>query len=179
MANADAVPPAPRIRYYLDTEFSEHAPGIELISIALVDERDRTFYAVSSQFDAAAVNPWVARHVLPQIEGEPRSTLTAIREGIEDFVGSDRPEFWAYCPSHDWVLFSWLWGGMGHFPGGFPGIARCLRQLVLDHAVPDGVLPPAPRDEHHALADAEWTKLGHEAVLHHLRNRGIDLTTAP
>jgi hypothetical protein len=162
----------PPVRYYIDTEFIDSAPGLELISIGIVDERERTFYAVSDAFDPARANRWVQRNVLPHIEHEPRQTLREIRRGIEEFIGSDSPEFWGFCPSHDWVLFTWLWDGMAHLPRGFPGICRCLRQYLQDFAIPRSVLPPAPKEEHHALADAEWTRAVHLAMQDYQRKRG-------
>lgn len=54
------------MRYFLDTEFNGF--GNELISIALVGEDDRSFYAI---VDCPEPQPWVAEHVIPFLEQCP------------------------------------------------------------------------------------------------------------
>ena len=38
-------------RYFYDTEFIEDGTTIDLVSIGIVDEAGREFYAVSTEFD--------------------------------------------------------------------------------------------------------------------------------
>ena len=42
------------MRYFYDTEFIENGRTIELISIGVVAEDGREFYAISTEFDASA-----------------------------------------------------------------------------------------------------------------------------
>ena len=56
------------MRIWIDTEFNGYQG--DLISIALVDEDGRDFYAVLS---CANPIPWVAEHVMPILDGEPIS----------------------------------------------------------------------------------------------------------
>lgn len=55
------------MRYFLDTEFAEDGRTIDLISITIVAEDGREFYAVSTEFDAEKCNPWVKENVLPKL----------------------------------------------------------------------------------------------------------------
>ncbi len=57
---------APR-RYFYDCEFIEDGRTIELVSIGVVDESGREFYAVSSEFDPQRAIDWVRRHVLDKL----------------------------------------------------------------------------------------------------------------
>jgi len=50
-------------RYFYDTEFIEDGTTIELVSIGVVDEAGREFYAVSTQFDPSRAIPWVRDNV--------------------------------------------------------------------------------------------------------------------
>ncbi len=55
------------MRYFYDCEFIEDGRTIDLVSIGVVDETGREFYAVSTEFDAARAGAWVRQHVLPQL----------------------------------------------------------------------------------------------------------------
>ena len=54
-------------RFFYDTEFIEDGTTIDLVSIGVVDETGREFYAVSTEFDERRAIPWVRRHVLDQL----------------------------------------------------------------------------------------------------------------
>ena len=48
-----------RVRYFYDTEFIEDGVTIELVSIGIVAEDGREYYAVSTEFRADRANRWV------------------------------------------------------------------------------------------------------------------------
>src|SRR5439155_17667518 len=56
-----------RTRYFVDTEFLENGTTIELVSIGVVCEDGREYYAVSADFDPGDAIPWVREHVLSQL----------------------------------------------------------------------------------------------------------------
>lgn len=45
------------MKYWLDTEYDDSASQVVLISVGVVAEDGREFYAVSTEFDATAVSP--------------------------------------------------------------------------------------------------------------------------
>lgn len=55
------------MRFFYDCEFIEDGHTIELVSIGMVDESGREFYAVSTEFDASRAGQWVRQNVLPQL----------------------------------------------------------------------------------------------------------------
>ena len=55
------------MRYFYDCEFIEDGATITLVSIGVVDENGREFYAVSTEFDPNRAIDWVRRHVLNQL----------------------------------------------------------------------------------------------------------------
>ena len=149
------------MRVFLDTEFSEDGRTIELISLALVAQDGREFYACNTGFDPAYVNPWVRQHVLPKLlpRSDPRwMTRGGIREGVRSFldVSGAKPEVWAYYASYDWVVFCQLFGRMIDLPKGYPMFCRDLKQLSVDVGSPQH--PPGPENEHCALDDARWNR---------------------
>src|SRR3954464_10520719 len=54
-------------RYFYDCEFIEDGRTVALISIGVVDEKGREFYAVSTEFDDSRAIPWVRRNVLDRL----------------------------------------------------------------------------------------------------------------
>ena len=60
-------PDAPAVRYFYDCEFIEDGTTIDLVSIGVVDENGREFYAVSTDFDPAPAIDWVRRNVLDKL----------------------------------------------------------------------------------------------------------------
>ena len=57
-----------KLKYFYDTEFIEWAGGIELVSIGMVCEDGRTFYAENSAFDERHADQWVEDNVLSQLK---------------------------------------------------------------------------------------------------------------
>lgn len=139
------------MRYYIDTEFAESPGQLDLISIGIVAEDGREFYAVAADgWDPQRCHPWVREHVLPNLGAASRLSRTEIRDAILAFVGEDIPEFWGYYADYDWVVFCWIFGAMIDLPSGWPKYCRDLKQAA-DHA---GVRLPHSNDEHNALGDA-------------------------
>ena len=46
-------------RYFYDCEFVEDGRTIDLVSIGMVCDDGREYYAISSEFDASRAGPWV------------------------------------------------------------------------------------------------------------------------
>ncbi|MDD4865988.1 MAG: polyadenylate-specific 3'-exoribonuclease AS [Mycobacterium sp.] len=146
------------MRYFYDTEFIEDGRTIDLISIGVVAEDGREYYAVSTDFDPGRAGGWVRANVLPKLP-PPASQLwrsrNRIRADLEEFFGvdGDEPiELWAWVGAYDHVALCQLWGPMPGLPPALPRFTRELRQLWEDRGCPK--LPPRSRDAHNALVDA-------------------------
>ncbi len=144
-------------RYFYDTEFIEDGQTIDLISIGVVDERGREFYAVSTEFDPGKAIPWVRRNVLEQLPApaDPAwRTRARIREELLSFLTgpAEEIELWAWYASYDHVVLAQLWGPMTELPRAIPRFTCELRQRWADLGQP--TLPAAGLDAHNALADA-------------------------
>lgn len=151
------------MKFFFDTEFLEDGKTIELISIGIVAEDGREYYAVSSEFDRLAVwsNPWLFVHVTPHLNSmdlwKPRKQIAS---EIIDFVG-EWPEFWADYASYDWVALCQLYGCMIDLPPHWPMYCRDIQQ-ALDAFNPRPDFPITNPIPHHALYDArecrDWYK---------------------
>jgi hypothetical protein len=144
------------MKYWIDTEFIEHPCTIDLISIGLVAEDGREFYAESSEVDWTKASQWTHETVRPQLEGKGMSRED-IGYAVRRFVGDDKqPVFWGYFPAYDWVVFTWLFGNMDELPFHFPQLCLDVKQWAIE--LGDLELPQQTGARHHALADAKWTR---------------------
>lgn len=140
------------MKFWFDTEFIEDGRTIDLISIGIVAEDGRELYVESNEFDTSDASDWVRANVFPHLNwtGVPKSEIA---KQVLEFIGPDKPEFWAYYADYDWVVLCQLFGRMIDLPEGWPMYCRDLKQLAGDMR-----LPEQGKGEHHALADARWTR---------------------
>jgi hypothetical protein len=179
------------MRYYFDTEFHEDGVTIDLISIGIVDDNNREYYAISKEadYDKTFDDEWLRKNVMlpiykelePERQKNPFSlqhfkTLVAkhgktrkqIKDEIMEFIGDDEsPMFMANHASYDWVAFCQLFGQMMSLPEKFPRYCQDLKQtfdeLGLDKKW-ENKYCPEPKDIHNALADARWNKTYYEQL---------------
>src|SRR6202012_1945589 len=140
----------------MDTEFNEHPYTIDLISIGLVAEDGREFYAESSEVDWSGANAWTLENVRPQLDGKGMSRED-ISYALRNFAdGDEHPVFWGYFPAFDWVAFVGLFGALEEMPFHFPQLCLDIKQWAIELGDPE--LPLRKAGRHPALADARWTK---------------------
>jgi hypothetical protein len=144
------------MKYWIDTEFIERPYTIDLISVGLVAEDGREFYAESSEVDWTKANEWTLQTVRPQLDGSGMER-EEIGYAVRRFVDADaHPIFWGYFPAYDWVAFCWLFGDMNELPFRFPQFCLDIKQWAIELGDPE--LPRQVGVRHHALADARWTR---------------------
>lgn len=157
---------------YFDTEFSEgffkpiswlpewipgNKPkwGIELISIGMVDDDGKEYYAINKDFSGRC-NEWVRKNVLTKLperwiidydnwwnryhgeshyictENKLYKTLDEIKGDILDFCapgsGDGSVSFSSYYADYDWVLLCTLFGSMVDLPEAFPMFCVDMKQ---------------------------------------------------
>ncbi|RMI29105.1 polyadenylate-specific 3'-exoribonuclease AS [Nocardia stercoris] len=161
------------LRYFYDCEFIEDGVTIDLVSIGVVCEDGREYYAVSTEFDERKAGPWVRRNVLPKLPA-PASPLWRDRATIRDELyrflvprPAVEPQLWAWVGAYDHVALCQLWGSMVDLPGNLPRYTNELRQYWDMSGRPP--LPPVPKGAHDALTDARHNLAKFEAVEAHLR----------
>ena len=145
------------MKYFYDTEFIEDGSTIELVSIGIVAEDGREYYAVSTEFDPRDASPWVRDNVLdklPPAGNQAWKTRRVIRDEVFEFLtaASTAPELWAWVGGYDHVLFAQLWGDMTGLPRKMPRFTHELKQSWEMAGRPK--LPKPPQGNHDALIDA-------------------------
>ncbi|PPK64174.1 polyadenylate-specific 3'-exoribonuclease AS [Actinokineospora auranticolor] len=167
------------MRYFYDTEFIEDGTTIDLVSIGVVGEDGREFYAVSTEFDPDKAGTWVRANVLDKLpspadkawcdRGEMRKRLL---EFLTTPRSKDKIELWAWFGAYDHVVLGQLWGAMPALPRQIPRFTRELRQRWEDVGKP--TLPPPPQDAHDALADARHNLVRWKVIDAEWRRRVVD-----
>lgn len=162
------------MRYWYDTEFLENGHTIKMISIGVVAEDGREYYAINQELVYnvgfrlnVQNNRWLMDNVVPHLPqlanyhlfGEPwlfdyNSPLVKrrdqIRADLEVFFQIDRnveePELWADYAAYDHVVLCQLWGRMIDLPTGMPMFTHDIQQEAARLGISNG-LP----DEVHEL----------------------------
>src|SRR4051812_13765669 len=116
------------MRYWFDTEFIEDGKTIDLMSVGIVSEDGRLYYAECDECDLSRANDWVKQNVIVHLRGgDFLRTRADIAEQIREFMG-EKPEIWAYYADYDWVALCQLYGTMMQLPKGWPMYCRDLKQ---------------------------------------------------
>lgn len=177
------------MRFFYDTEFIERGPTypLDLVSIGIVADDGREFYAVSAEFNQHALlaNPWLAENVWPSLPTtEPHQyrdgltphgqldlddpavrTRPQIARAVRSFILGDAPdqlpyvELWANYGAYDHVALCQLFGSMVDLPEGIPMFTRDLQQEAARLGLKDKDLPKQAEGLHNALADARHNKV--------------------
>ena len=136
------------MRLFLDCEFNGF--GGELISLALVDENNQSFYEVLA---CQNPTPWVVEHVIPILNQAPIS-LERFQKQLQNFLNQyDAIEIIADWPE-DFALFSRCL---------IVSAGRCLSlpPLKMQLWMQESNAKVASQQPHNALADAQALKLSY------------------
>lgn len=177
------------MRYFIDAEFLENGKTIELISVGIVAEDGREYYAVSSDFSYGKLlhNDWMMENVVPSLplsqkpEKQPNGgwmflidyddPVVKKRQTIADEVRAfiaqtDRKdvELWGYYSAYDHVVLCQLFGRMIDLPANIPMFTCDLKQWAEKLDNPG--LPELGEGEHNALVDARWNRVVWEFLFH-------------
>jgi hypothetical protein len=176
------------VRIYYDTEFLEDGRTIELISIGMVADDGREYYAVNRGMPVRRIrkHPWLMENVVPSLPNAPGDarlyqpkrwlfnyaspyvfTRSQIADGVRRFIQkTPEPELWAWYGAYDHVVLCQLWGAMIDLPKGVPMWTNDLKQEAQRLGNPD--LPPLDGAiEHNALHDAREVRSRHRWLITH------------
>ena len=166
------------VRIFYDTEFLEDGRTIDLISIGMVADDGREYYAVAEDdalISRAYQHPWLRENVIPslpvQLAGvgaiwhwddfhadrihlKPRGMIA--REVSDFILAAPGPQLWAWYAAYDHVVLCQLWGRMIDLPEGVPMWTNDLKQECV--RLGDPRMPEQESGEHNALADARHVK---------------------
>ena len=154
------------MKYFYDTEFLEDGKTIELISIGIVAEDGREYYAISLDmpYDRISQDAWLMENVVAHL-GHGRSIpKTQIRDEVAAFLHSEDEdvELWADYAAYDHVVLAQLFGKMIDLPRWVPMFTHDFQQHLRIHENPS--LPAQADGLHNALADARHLKVCFEHI---------------
>jgi hypothetical protein len=155
------------VKYFYDTEFHEDGRTIDLISIAIVAEDGREYYAVNQDADWGRIerHPWLMENVVPHLP--PRSewkSKSVIRNEVSEFTlpsPTDTPILWADYAAYDHVALCQLFGTMMDLPQHLPMWTHDL-QHELERSWKTANAPEQESGLHDALEDARHLKRCYE-----------------
>jgi len=187
------------MRVFYDTEFVDNGRIIDLISIGMVAEDGRKYYAVSSEMDMGAITRrhWLMENVVPHLpltrdgiyhpkpESAPwgqfkldlKQTCVkpkfVIANEVRDFLREiDNLELWAWYGAYDHVALAQLWGPMVALPPGVPMYTNDIKQFHRQLGKPE--LPMQGDGEHNALVDAMYNMMLFQHM-QHMVQEGVKL----
>lgn len=156
-----------------DTEFYEDGKTISLISIGMVAEDGREFYAISMDLPWRALreHPFLSKEVAPYLPIKPHAeggpwdyshpdiTLVThtheIAQHVSAFIkDTPDPELWAYFSAYDHVALAQLFGPMVDMPKHIPWHTNDIQQERRRLGMPK--LPKQTSGHHKAIDDARW-----------------------
>jgi hypothetical protein len=114
-------------KVFFDTEFTGLHQNTTLISIGLISECGKTFYAELTDYDRGQVDEWLQTNVINKLTldkrmdvgvyvgsydemnvlGDTELVQTKLRDWLNQF---EKVEIWSDCLSYDWVLFNQIFG---------------------------------------------------------------------
>lgn len=175
---------SPPLRYFYDFEFYEDGRVIDPLSVGVVCEDGREFYAVNRSADWARAfrHSWLRENVLPYMPLVNQTDFTQFLTGspldvsdpavryksvladdlhaffLADGRGSSRDvrALYAWYASYDHVALAQLWGPMIELPDGVPMYTNDIKSYAARLGNP--ALPTQEVKEHHALEDARWNR---------------------
>lgn len=116
-------------KVFFDTEFTGLHQGTTLISIGLISECGKTFYAEFTDYDKSQIDEWLTENVISKLmfNGKTGSGGNALSNfyGDTSYIKSelshwlnqfDRVEMWSDCLAYDWVLFNQIFGHAFNIP---------------------------------------------------------------
>lgn len=177
---------------FFDTEFTGLHKNTTLISIGLISECGKTFYAELTDYDKTQIDEWLQTNVLDNLllnDIESRysgnydslilkcdlKTLELIlREWFNQF---EQVEIWSDCLSYDWVLFNNIFGHAFNIPKNVYYIPFDLSSLLKIYGYDpdlDRKLFSGLKNEinHNALSDAKIIKACYDKI-YKIKNENV------
>jgi hypothetical protein len=123
-----------KTKIFFDTEFTGLHQNTTLISIGLISECGKTFYAELTDYDKSQIDEWLQKNVIDNLELQnTRPQISRFNEYTQRrdvysntemlkkeltkwFSQFDECEIWSDCLAYDWVLFNQIFGHAFNIP---------------------------------------------------------------
>lgn len=170
---------------YFDTEFTGLHKNTTLISLGVVSDNDKTFYAEFLDYDKSQVDRWLEQNVISYLNGlsDKNKTVTVgshtevygdkayVRKELTKWISQfHKVHLWSDTHHYDVVLFQDIFGGAFSIPENIYyipfDIATYMKVLGVDPDVTreDFIDRPIDGVKHHALYDAKVIRACYEKL---------------
>jgi hypothetical protein len=118
-----------KTKVFFDTEFTGLHQNTTLISIGLVSECGKTFYAELTDYDKNQIDNWLQKNVIDNLILSVEDNCAdsnywrlladtkLVREALTIWLAQfEQVEIWSDCLSYDWVLFNQIFGHAFNIP---------------------------------------------------------------
>lgn len=121
-----------KTKLFLDLEFTGLHQATTPISLGIISECGKTFYAEFTDYDRTQLNDWLEENIIPNTWVAINNPITSMGEVVSEERWADKHVFgssdyikpfleewlsqfekiviWSDCLSYDWVLFCNIWG---------------------------------------------------------------------
>ena len=121
-----------RTKLFIDLEFTGLHQATTPISLGIISECGKTFYAEFTDYDRSQLNDWLEENIIPNTWVAVHEPITSMGEVVGDSRWADVHVFgssdyikpflekwlsqfekiviWSDCLAYDWVLFNQIWG---------------------------------------------------------------------
>lgn len=153
-------------KIFFDTEFTGLHQNTTLISIGLVSECGKKFYAELTDYDKSQVDDWIQSNVIDNLLVRAYSEngidypdvkfVVGATDSVRDYLSEwlsqfEMVEMWSDCLSYDWVLFCQIFGHAFKIPKNVYYIPFDICTLFKDR----GVDPDISREEYSGMVDGQ------------------------
>ena len=159
------------MKVFFDTEFTGLHAKTTLMSIGLVDEEGRTFYAELNDYDKSQVDEWLENNVVANFTGENTMNMQQLKLELTEWRAVyDSVEVWSDCLAYDWVLFNSIFGTAFDIPKNVYYIPFDICTMMKLKGVDPDInreeyafnAVPAIAQKHNALWDAQVIRACYE-----------------
>jgi len=123
-----------KTKIFFDTEFTGLHQKTTLISIGLVSECGKMFYAELNDFDKTQIDDWLQKNVIDNLEMQTSragiarkykhlnktvffGSMKGLKNALSDWLKQfDNVIMWSDCLAYDWVLFNEIFGHAFNIP---------------------------------------------------------------
>ena len=132
-------------KLFFDTEFTGLHQKTTLISIGIVSDCGKTFYAELTDYDKTQIDDWLQTNVIDnlflsfidnnaslddwRIVGDSKTVKEALEHWLAQF---ESVQIWSDCLAYDWVLFCQIFGHAFNIPKNIYYIPFDICPLLLE-----------------------------------------------
>lgn len=169
------------MKVFFDTEFTGLHKNTTLISIGLIAEDGRKFYAEFNDYDKSQIDGWLQENVIENLRFDDRpdwefdpwfhwGDTTFVKNALQKWLAQfDKVEMWSDCLAYDWVLFNNIFGHAFSIPDNVYYIPFDICTLFkikgIDTDISREKFSGFEGDKHNSLYDAEVIKACYEKLV--------------